>query len=347
MSTNAPAPDQMVVPDGVAPPATVLVIGGSGFVGSAIVRAASAQPGLRAVSGGRRDNHASGEHGTTWRQCDAGNVEQLVRAFSDATYVVNCVRGDARTMINATRNICAAAQKTGVRRVVHISSMAVYGDAEGNVDETSALVPTGSYGKAKVHCESIVGAFIAGGGDAVVLRPGCVYGPGGQQWLGRVIRWLRAGRLGDLGALGEGYCNLTFNDDLAYASVAAMTADTAFERTFNVVDADPWTWNMYFSKVSEEIGIPLRHCPPARIYLEAGVLAYPLQAMKLTGQYLGVRPGRLPDPIPPSLLRLWRQRMRLDVGRARTILGFRGTPTERGVRLSVQSFQDARITQSR
>ena len=46
---------------------------------------------------------------------------------------------------------------------------------------------------------------MAGGLDAAILRPALVYGRGSALWSERVARLLRAGRLGDLGAAGDGF----------------------------------------------------------------------------------------------------------------------------------------------
>ena len=52
-------------------------------------------------------------------------------------------------MVATTRNLCDLARRFGVRRIVHLSSMAVYGPASGIVYETTALRPAGAYGRAK------------------------------------------------------------------------------------------------------------------------------------------------------------------------------------------------------
>jgi nucleoside-diphosphate-sugar epimerase len=167
----------------------------------------------------------------------------LARALEGATHAVNSVLGSPATMLAVTRNICEAARSSGLRRIVHLSSMALYGSATGAVDETARLQPVSAYGRAKADCELVVRDVIAGGGEAVVLRPGCVYGPGGEQWVGRIARLLQAGRLVELGKMADGYCNLTFNDDLPGAVMAALTVPEVAGETFNIADADPGTWN--------------------------------------------------------------------------------------------------------
>jgi nucleoside-diphosphate-sugar epimerase len=274
-----------------------------------------------------------------YRPCDATNLVQLTSALEGATYAVNAVLGNPGTMLAVTRNLCDAARQVGLRRIVHISSMAVYGTVSGVIDETAELRPASSYARAKTECEAVVRAFASAGGEAVILRPGCVYGPGGEQWVGRICRWLRAGRIGLLGEMAEGYCNLTFNDDLAFAVLASLTLAEAGGCTFNIADPEPWTWNQYFLHLGREIGIRVPNISRLRMSLETMLLAPPLQIAKLAGQRLGYRPRLLPEPIPPSLLPLWRQRMRLDCRQADDMLRVPRTPLQQGLLLSADWFR--------
>ena len=268
----------------------------------------------------------------------------LASALEGVTYVVNSVLGSPATMLSVTRNICEAAHRTGLRRIVHLSSMAVYGQANGVVDETTSLHPVGPYARAKVRCEAVVRDFVASGGDAVVIRPGCVYGPGGEQWVGRIARWLRAGRLGELGDPADGYCNLTFNDDLAGAVIASLITPDVAGEIFNVADMDPGTWNQYFVCLGHKIGAHVQRVSRFRISLEAAILAPPLQMAKIVGRQIGMDPTIIPEPIPPSLLRLWRQRIRLDSRRADAVLNFPHTPQEAGLARSADWFRSATVS---
>jgi len=182
----------------------VVVLGGSGFVGSAIVKGL-AQAGFQPVAVSRRQ-------GTV--RCDATHEAALMPVLHGAQAVVNAVLGDADTMMAATRALASCAQKRDLR-IVHLSSMAVYGPARGRVDEAAPMGGTGGYAEAKIACETL----LAGTG-AVILRPGIVYGPGGEQWAGRIFRLLRARRLGDLGEHGDGRCNFIHARDVAAAVVA-------------------------------------------------------------------------------------------------------------------------------
>lgn len=309
----------------------VLVIGASGFVGSAIVRAIKAQNNLKPIACMRSSSPAIEALGVEMRLCDATDSVALRHALDGVTFVVNSVLGNATTMLAVTRNLCEAASRLRLQRIVHLSSMAVYGPATGLVDETVLLRPTGSYALAKARCEDVVRDFVSSGGDAVVIRPGCVYGPGGEQWVGRIARWLRAGRVGELGPAGDGFCNLTFNDDLAGAVIASLTTPKAAGQIFNVADLNPGTWNQYFVCLGHSVGARVRRVSRSRIVFEAAVLAAPLQVAKIVGRRIGSHSRWFPEPITPSLLRLWQQRMRLDSRKARAMLAFPETSSEQGI----------------
>ena len=313
----------------------------AGSSGTSIALAATGRNDLVPIACMRHPNSKFAAAGVEQRTCDATDSVALTRALRGVSYAVNCVLGDQQAMLAVTRNLCAAATQVKLRRIVHISSMAVYGGMNGTVDEAAVLQPATRYAHAKAACEGVVQEFTSAGGDAVILRPACVYGPGGEQWVGRICRWLCAGRVGLLGELGEGTCNLTFSEDLAFAVVAALTSAKVSGQTFNIANSEPSTWNQYFLRLGHELGVRVPRVSRSRINLEAMLLAPPLQIAKLVGQRLGFGPGFLPEPIPPSVLSLWRQHLHLDCRKAHDYLKSKQTPLEQGLRLSANWFRSA------
>ncbi len=258
--------------------------------------------------------------------CDASDLGSVTAALQGADFVVNCVAGDADTLLAATRNVCAAARSNGIKRVVHLSSMAVYGSAQGLVDETHALDPgLGWYAQAKVECEAEMQRFVAAGGDAVILRPGCIHGPGSTQWTGRIGGFLKQHRLGDLGAAGDGVCNLIHVGDVAAAIEAALVRPGLAGVAFNLGDPDPGTWNEYFIAFGRAIGAtPVSRVTQRWLKIEGKVLAIPLKLLELAAGRAKL--GKLPfEPLPNSLLGLFRQDIQLDHRRADAMLGFART----------------------
>ena len=324
---------------------SVLVLGAGGFVGGAIVAAMARSGRLRPIAGVRHVSPHLARSGIEVRSVDATDAAAVHRATEGVACVVNAVLGDRETMLATCRHVCAAA---GSARVVHISTMSVYGAATGRIAEDAQLDPTESvYAAAKVACERLMSDFAAAGGDVVTLRPGIVHGPGGQQWTGRLGRMLRHGRLGDLGERGDGRCNLTFVDDLGAAAVAAVERTEARGEAVNVSDPDPLTWNQYLTAFGVLIGAtPVRRLGGRRFQIETKLLAPPLQVLKLTGARLGLAPGRLPEPMPPSLLRLFGQNIVLDSRKADRLLGFARTETSAAVAVAAAWFRQAHGLQS-
>jgi nucleoside-diphosphate-sugar epimerase len=305
------------------------VIGASGFVGRRVVEILSTADGLRPIAAARKRGAAQGAE---WRLCDATDEASLIAALEGAAYAVNCVAGDAASMVAATRHLCQAARRSGLQRIVHLSSMAVYGRATGLIEESHALDGEGgSYAHAKVACEGLLRDFVRAGGDAVILRPGCIHGARSEQWTGRIGRLLRRHRIGDLGAAGDGLCNLVPVDDVAAAILAAIRKPGLAGEAFNLGDPDPGTWNDYFVRFGRAIGAtPVRRVSARWLKLETKALAIPLKL----GQIAAARTGLsrfVPDPIPGSLLALWQQDIQLDHRKADSRLGFPRTPPEQAL----------------
>jgi len=84
------------------------------------------------------------------------------------------------TNIRGAENVCAFAEKHGIKTVVFTSSIAPYGAAEERKEETTLPTPNTPYGISKLVAEKIHQAWAAGGSDRRLLtvRPGVVFGKG-------------------------------------------------------------------------------------------------------------------------------------------------------------------------
>ena len=298
---------------------SVLVLGASGFIGRRVVATLAATDWARPILGiHRRSVSDTGtlEH----RVLEATRAESVREALRDVGGVVNCVAGDSETIVSSARTLAAAAASiTPPPRIVHLSTMSVYGSAVGEIDESAPLRgDLGPYSVAKGAAESALSSY----SDAVIFRPGCVFGPGSPQWTERIARLLLSGRLGELGAAGEGYCNLVHVDDVALAVRGALEPDRPSGRVFNLAVREPPTWNEAFAEYSRALRAPaLRSISPLRLKVETRLLAPPLKVAEICARAAGLKSSALPPPIPASLLRLMGQRIRLDSRSARSALG--------------------------
>lgn len=314
----------------------ILVIGGGGFIGRRIVAALTGEGAAQVVAAGRRAPAVPA--GVEALALDATDGEALRRQLGDFDAVVNCMSGRAAAIqANAQALNDAAIRHRTPPLLVHLSSMAVYGDVRGRVDESVA--PHGrlaGYAAAKLAAEQAISGYAR----RVVLRPGCVYGAGSPQWSERIAHLLIARRVGDLGAAGDGYCNLVHVDDVAAAVLQSLRRSQAEGCCYNLAMPEPPTWNEYFARFARVLGaVPLRRVSARRLQVESRVLAPVLKGAELLARMAGGVPGWLPPAIPPSLLALWRQEIRLDARRAQIELGVEWKPLEQGLRESVAALR--------
>lgn len=309
----------------------VLVLGAAGFIGSHLVQSLAETDWATPIAASRRSIERNGDTRVEYVTCDATSTHSLKHALKDVDGVVNCVAGEADTIVRNARALCAAlSSATRPLRIVHLSSVAAYGSVEGIVDETAPLLgDLGPYSAAKAEADRI---FIECG-SAVILRPGIVYGPGSRQWSDRIGRLLFSQRLGDLGAAGDGFCNLVYVRDIATAILSALRTTGIVGEAFNLSLPSPPTWNEYFIRYALALGaVPVRRISQRRLAIETRLIAIPLKLLEIVARRCGMEPASLPPAIPPSLLRTCRQELRLQVDKAESVLGMRWTPLDEGLR---------------
>ena len=309
----------------------ILVLGASGFIGGRVVAAMTGTE-LLAVAGRYRAAPPPKERHESVH-VDATSDSSLCQALEGIDGIVNCVAGEPQTIVASACALRAAASRMGTApQVVHLSSMAVYGLATGSVDESAPMrSDLSAYGSAKARAEVELLAYPA----TVILRPGIVYGPGSNNWSELIGALLLAGRLGDLGDEGLGYCNLVHVDDVAAAVVRALTVPALAGQVFNLALASPPTWNDYFLHYADALGAPHQRISASRLFLELNVASPALMLASLVARRarLGLQP---PAAIRPWLIALCRHRLRIDTRKATDVLGMQWTPLERGLQQTAQ-----------
>jgi nucleoside-diphosphate-sugar epimerase len=124
----------------------------------------------------------------------------------------------------------AAAREAGVRRVVLVSSTAVYGVPERHpIHEDDPLVGVGHYGESKIEAERLCVAFARRGLETVIVRPKTFVGPERLGVFEILFDWIREGRrIPILGDGGNRY-QLLAVEDLVDAVVRCLDAPVAGE----------------------------------------------------------------------------------------------------------------------
>lgn len=229
---------------------TVLVTGAGGFVGQRVVAALEAA-GVPVVAGYRRPPPG----GTALNVLEPKALAVTMPGVETVVHTAVGGPRDTRVIVDGTRNTLAAAQAAGVKRFVQISSVAVYGDITGTIDEDAPTEqPHGAYGAAKVAAE--LACRQAGDSLAVaILRPTLIYGPRSAAWTTAYLDRLHDG-WPVLGAAGRGDANLVHVDDLAGFITHLATSATPIAGTFNVNGADIPTWHAYLEALRDAVQAP-------------------------------------------------------------------------------------------
>ena len=156
---------------------TVLIVGGSGFLGSEVVRQSLA--GGRQVAATYLTGPADGE-GVAWFNADIRERRQ-VTDLVDAVrpdVVINAAfqQSDWASCADGAAHVAIIAASVGAR-LVHVSSDAVFSGAAIRYDETATPDPTTPYGAAKAAAETAVRAIDP---TAVIARTSLIVGDGGS-----------------------------------------------------------------------------------------------------------------------------------------------------------------------
>lgn len=155
----------------------VLIIGGSGFLGTEIVRQATAA-GWETVA--TYCSRPGSTPGASWYRLDLrapGDVDDLLSAVAPSA-VINATSGMGDWAVTADGSICVAmAAAKHRRRLVHVSSDAVFSGSRIHYDETCLPDPVTPYGAAKAAAETAVRLLVP---TAAVARTSLIVGGGGS-----------------------------------------------------------------------------------------------------------------------------------------------------------------------
>jgi NAD+-dependent farnesol dehydrogenase len=338
----------------------VLVTGGTGYLGGAVVqalrgaghdvvlyartatatvadlRAVAAKVGLAAPEPARRpvDARALTLAGppsvVTAVDGDVRDAARLTQAASGCRAIVHLAalvavwRRDPREFdavnVGGLRHVLDAARTCGVSRVVYVSSFLAL--APPPLDRVPAW---NDYQRTKASADTLADAAVAAGAPLVRIYPGVIYGPGRMtegNLVGRMISDHLTGRLpGVVG--GDCIWSFAYVDDVAAACLAAVERGRTGQRY--LLGGEDAPQMRVFEIVRTLTGRPL----PRR--LPGWLAAIGAAADELRATWFGGTPVLTTGTLE-ILLRDWP----LGSGPAQHDLGYRVTPLADGVRAIVQ-----------
>jgi nucleoside-diphosphate-sugar epimerase len=323
---------------------TIFVAGAAGFIGARIAAAAVSEGAtVRALVRSGRTARLEGLSNIEIVRCALKDRAGLIHAASGADAIVNAAYdflADEASLLAEFDNLIAAAQETGAKGLVQLSSIAVYDDWPcGDLTEASPKDRSGGFYKnVKRDMERRLERSRV---PHTILQPTIVYGAGGWQWTDRAIEQLKTGVV--ILPDGEpGLCHAVYVDDVAAAAVAALAMSQQPNAHFIVSGPQPITWRDYFAGYASLIGAPPPRLEPMTAPakdLSAAAAPSPVraQAIRLAKAAIGegglaalrgavakMKNGGRPVEHRPSgpMMELYAARARVATERARATLGW-------------------------
>ncbi len=257
--TDSPAPS----PSG-SRPTRVLITGGAGFLGINLTRFL-VERGVDVVSLDMAPfDYPDMRERITDVQGDIRDPAAVLLAMQDCDAVVHTAAAlplyspeDIYTTdVEGTRLILRTAREQGIRRVVHVSSTAVYGIPDHHpLLEDDRLEGVGPYGQAKIQAEFVCLEERALGQTVPILRPKSFVGPERLGVFALLYDWAADGHHFPMIGMGHNRYQLLDVADLCSAIWLALTVpDEIANDTFNVGAAEFTTMRKDYQAVLDEAG---------------------------------------------------------------------------------------------
>lgn len=238
----------------------ILVIGGSGFIGTSLVRMLieiGHEVEIFDKSPSGHFNHLVNIGDVR----DKGALNNALKGF-DVVYNLAAEHRDDVTPkslysdvnVGGAENVCNAADKHGIKKIIFTSSVAVYGFTEKATDESGELKPFNDYGKTKLEAEKVYYRWWQKGNDKslVIIRPTVVFG---ERNRGNVYNLLRQIVSGNFVMVGSG-CNIksiAYVENVAAFLVHSLNFSNGYH-LFNYADKPDLDMNTLVSIVKKASG---------------------------------------------------------------------------------------------
>lgn len=240
-------------------PEKIAVLGASGFVGSTLVEYLQGDFSFEVTPFAHSSGGATclAHRGLVFQQIDILDRVALTRALDGFDYIVNCSRGSDAAMLDGIDNIIRASKKNQVKKLVHLSSVAVYGDPPhpDSTDESAPARPdVSSYGATKLAQDDKVQAAAANGLPCVILCPPNIIGPY-SDYVIDIINSIEAERFCLLDD-GRHVINVVDVTNLCAAIVAAIRSEMTDAGRLFVCEPEHISWAEFCSALEPMIRKP-------------------------------------------------------------------------------------------
>jgi nucleoside-diphosphate-sugar epimerase len=241
---------------------TINVIGGSGFIGTRLVRRLMNN---EQISVKITDKSQSKAHPNLLTLGDVRAIGQLRSAISNESVIVNLAaehRDDVRPLslyhevnVEGAINICTVAREKCVQTIIFTSTVAVYGFAPIGTNESGKITPFNDYGRTKYEAEQIFKAWQAEAPDKrtlVIIRPTVVFGEQNRGNVYNLLSQIASGKFVMVGH-GENRKSMAYVENVAAFIEYAIRFEPGVH-LYNYIDKPDFTMNSLVKNVGRILG---------------------------------------------------------------------------------------------
>jgi nucleoside-diphosphate-sugar epimerase len=308
---------------------SALVSGATGFLGGYLL-ARLREKGFRVRALARPTSDSAGlvHQGVAICAGDVADRESLRRAMAGQQLVFHTAGKVSdwgsrqefwQANVQGTANVISACREAGVKRLIHVSSLTVFGlpRSGARVDEQTppAAAVRDSYTSSKIAGERLVReAHGRDGLETVVIRPGVIWGPGDTTILPRLAALLRRRQLVFVGRAAN-QLGLSHVENLSQGLILAALAPAAAGQVYHMTDGEEITARAAFAALAAALGV----APPR--------FALPFPVVYFLASFLEGAARLRHAAAPPALtrygVRLVACDSRYDISKAQNELGYR------------------------
>lgn len=265
----------------------LLVTGASGFVGQAVCAQLSRRFQVRAAarsaaipSTGYAQVAVGATNGATnWTAALSG--QDVVIHLVARVHVMKDMSTDPLAEFRAVNvagslNLARQAAEAGVKRMVFLSSVKVYGEYSlvgQPFTEDFMLAPSDFYGVSKLEAEIALRSIAQETGmELVIIRPPLVYGPGVKANFAALVRAVKAGWLLPLGSISNQRSLVGLDNLVSFIETCAVHPKAAGQ-TFLVSDGNDLSTPELIRRLALAAKVPARLWPVPAWLLETGAAA--------------------------------------------------------------------------
>jgi nucleoside-diphosphate-sugar epimerase len=229
------------------------VIGGSGVIGSVLVRQLVEE---RVHSFKILDKRPSVDFPEQCVQLDVCDFSSLIKHCSGSDAIINLAAEHSDNVypesryyavnVEGARQVCRAADASGVQIIVFTSSVAVYGFAEPNATEEHEIRPFHHYGKSKYLAEEVFSQWQHADPTKrvlVIIRPTVVFGPGNRGNVYNLLKSIQSGWFVMVGS-GKNRKSLAYVENVAAFIRHAITLKPGCH-IYNYADKPDFSMNEF------------------------------------------------------------------------------------------------------